>query len=259
MRQYALGSRTVRFALLALFAAFLFPACEDEEPAPAPDLSDDVFELAVRRINDGVSIAEFTAARDAFVAKLMAEEGTSNDREVQPFFDFLSMGIPLDSIYIGMTQYQDLSTYSALGQELLALPEAAAFLNTFTPLVFEALQPIEGYGPVDLSELAPAGSGQVLEIAVRNLNLYDGFNETDYEAKRDAFLAKLSAQEGFLREVQWSSALNPGIVVGMTVYESQAAVTAINSDPAFTNSAEAAAFIGNYPPNVLGTLNTVLK
>ncbi|RMG55262.1 MAG: hypothetical protein D6722_28085 [Bacteroidetes bacterium] len=246
-------------AILLVMAASQMAACQPKPKEPTPDLSDDVFELAIRRVNPGQSLAGFTAARDAFVAKLMAEAGTSNDREVQPFFDFLGTGLPLDSVYIGMTQYQDAETFAALGQSLAGIPEAAPFMGAFTPLVFEALQPIAGYGPVDLSTVAPLGSGQVLEIAVRDLSAYANLDQADYEAKRDAFLALLAQQPGFVQEIQWQSILNPTIVVGMTVYESQAAVTAINSDPAFVQSEEAMNFIGSYPPTVFGMLNTVLK
>ncbi|MEZ5056943.1 MAG: hypothetical protein R2879_07865 [Saprospiraceae bacterium] len=246
-------------ALTALFISTIFMVSCDKDDDVKTDQSDDVFELAVRKINPGVSITDFTSARDAFVAKLMAEEGTSNDREFQPFFDFLNSGFSFDSVYIGMTQYEDLATYSNLGSTLVNIPEAQQFISLFTPLVFEALQPIEGYGPVDLGDLAPLGTGQVLEIAVRDLSAYSNFNQSDYETKRDAFLTKLSAQNGFIREVQWKSAINENIVVGMTVYESQQAVIGINSDPDFTSSAEVTDFIGAYPPSVFGTLNTVLK
>ncbi len=247
------------FFLFLVFAGSQVGGCQTESSEPVPDLSDDVFELAIRRVNPGTDLADFTAARDAFVAKLMAEEGTSNDREVQPFFDFLGTGLPLDSVYIGMTQYQDAATFSALGQSLGGIPEAAPFLGAFTPLVFEALQPIAGYGPVDLSAVAPPGSGQVLEIAVRDLSAYPNLDQADYEAKRDAFLELLAQQPGFVQEIQWQSIMNSTVVVGMTVYESQAAVTAINSDPAFVQSEAAMNFIGSYPPTVFGMVNTILK
>ena len=249
------------WALAFLSLPFIiFQSCNDDDDTSSPtDDTDDVFELAVRRINSGVSIKDFTNARDAFVAKLVEQEGAFNDREVQPFLDYLGSGLPLDSVYIGMTQYEDLETYNSLAQSLSTIPEAQTFIGTFSPIIFEALRPIEGYIPVDLSKVAPLGTGQVWEIAIRDLNSYPNFNQADYEAKRDAFVEKLAEQNGTLREIQWESAINPGIVVGMTIYESQAAVIAINSDTTFTNSPESVEFIGAYPPTVFGTLNTVLK
>ncbi|WP_375559659.1 hypothetical protein ACE193_18260 [Bernardetia sp. OM2101] len=232
---------------------------DDDDSTPQNDKNDDVFELAIRRVNTGVSISEFTSARDTFVAKLMTEKGTSNDREVQPFFNYLGSDLSLDSVYIGLTQYEDEATYNSLGQSLSSSTEAQTFFATFTPIIFEALQPLDEYKPVDLGTVAPLGTGQVLEIAVRDLSTYSSFNQADYETARDAFLTKLSQQDGFVKEIQWKSVLNPNIVVGMTVYESQQAVIAINSDAAFTGSSATQTFIGNYPPSVFGTLNTVLK
>ncbi|RMG22425.1 MAG: hypothetical protein D6730_16385, partial [Bacteroidetes bacterium] len=231
---------------------------KDDDDTITVNKNDDVFELAVRKINSGVSINDFTTARDAFVARLMAQDGTSNDREVQPFFDF-SNSLPLDSIYIGMTQYEDVNTYTTLGTEAQNWAEAAPFLSSFTPLAFEALQPLEAYKPVNLAELAPLGSDNVLEIAVRDLSAYQNFNQADYETKRDAFLTALAQQNGFVREVQWQSVTNSNVVVGMTVYQNQTAAVTILSDTNFTGSSAVTDFLGTYPPNTVATINNVLK
>ncbi len=250
---------------IAMFAgSILLSSCKKEEetpmvPEPTENLNDDIFELAIRRVNSGQNIAAFETARDAFVAKLMQQDGTSNDREVQPVFDLLGSGLELDSVFIGMTQYKDMNTYNAIGADAFTWPEAGAFVSSFSPLVFEALQPLEEYKPVNLEEVAPFGSGQILEIAVRDLNAYTGLDMADYEAKRDAFITLLSQQTGFIKEIQWKSALNSNIVVGMTVYQSQAAAIAINSDTSFANNPIVTDFISSYPPTVFGALNTVLK
>lgn len=244
---------------MMVFSLFAVQSCDnDDDNNVTVNKNDDVFELAVRKVNSGVSINDFTTARDAFVARLMAQEGTSNDREVQPFFDF-SNSLPLDSIYIGMTQYEDINTYTTLGTEAQNWIEAAPFLSSFSPLAFEALQPLDEYKPVDLSTLAPKNSGRVLEIAVRDLSLYSNFNQADYEAKRDAFLNALKQQNGFVQEVQWKSVTNPNVVVGMTVYASQSAAVGILSDTNFTNSSAVMNFLETYPPNKVATINTVLK
>lgn len=242
---------------MMVFSLFTIQSCDKDEDV-TENKNDDVFELAVRKINTGVSITDFTTSRDAFVTELMKQNGTSNDREVQPFFDF-SQSLPLDSVYIGMTQYKDLATYQSIGQTLGSSIVVTNFFSKFTPLAFETLQPIDEYKPVDLSTLAPKNSGRVLEIAVRDLSLYSNFNQTDYEAKRDAFLSALKQQNGFVQEVQWKSVTNPNIVVGMTVYASQSAAVGILSDANFTNSTAVMDFLGTYPPNKVATINTVLK
>jgi len=249
--------KTITFALLAI--GLTLQSCDkDDDDNVTANKNDDVFELAVRKINSGVSINDFTTARDAFVARLMAQDGTSNDREVQPFFDF-SNSLPLDSIYIGMTQYEDINTYTSLGTEAQNWAEAVPFLSSFSPLAFEALQPLDAYKPVNLAELAPLGSGNVLEIAVRDLSTYTNFNQADYEAKRDAFLAALEQQNGFVKEVQWQSVTNSNVVVGMTVYQTQTAAITILSDTNFTGSSAVTDFLGTYPPNTVATINNVLK
>lgn len=242
---------------MMIFSLFAVQSCDNDDDV-TEDKNDDVFELAVRKINSGVSISDFTTSRDAFVTELMKQNGTSNDREFQPFFDF-SQSLSIDSVYIGMTQYKDLATYQSIGQTLGTTSVATNFFSKFTPLAFEALQPLDEYKPVDLSTLAPKNSGRVLEIAVRDLSLYSNFNQADYEAKRDAFLNALKQQNGFVQEVQWKSVTNSNVVVGMTVYASQSAAVSILSDTNFTNSSAVMDFLGTYPPNKVATINTVLK
>ena len=258
---------TFRTATSFMLAASLYlVSCKKENDEPQnvsggtqSETNDDVFELAIRRLNPGQNVADFEAARDAFVAELMARPGTSNDREFQPSFDLLASGLPLDSIYIGMTQYADLNTFSTLSQQLIALPEAATFFGTFAPITFEVMQPLPGYGPIDLSTVAPLSSGRILEIAVRDISAYSNFDTTDYMTKRDSFLALLAQQPGFVQEIQWRSLLNNNVVVGMTVYDSQAAALAIGMDANFMGSPAVTEFLGAYPPTQFGALNTVLK
>lgn len=250
--------QALALGLLLIFTVLSHQSCNDEDDIIEDNPNDDVFELAVRKINSNQSIADFITARDVFVSELMRQEGTSNDREFQPFFDFSGI-LSMDSIYIGMTQYKDLTTYQNIGQSLGSTTIASDFFSRFTPLAFEALQPLDSSTPIDLRSIAPKNSNRVLEIAVRDLSLYTSFNREDYEAKRDAFLSTLSQQSGFVQEIQWQSVTNPNIVVGMTVYANQAAAATILSDSNFTNSNAVTEFLGNYPPNQVATINTVLK
>lgn len=45
----------------------------------------------------------------------------------------------------------------------------------------------------------------------------------------------------------------------MTIYQSQKAVVDINSDANFNAQAQATRFVQDYPPNVVGMVNLVLK
>lgn len=279
--------RTLRIFILSLFVVFYaFAACSGTTDTPndagskdtiSPsdastnndtnnssndkdtnnDLTDDVVEIAIRRLNKGQDLAKFKAARDAFVAKLKAQSGVGTDREFQAVFDFSTQKAPEPPVYIGMTQYDSLATFQAVGKALGTSAEAGAFFATFKPEVFTALKPLKAGTKVDLAGIADQ-AGQMLEVAVRDLSQYKSFDQADYEAKRDAFLALLRKQKGFIAEYQWISALDKNIAVGMTVYKDQAAFQAIAADKAFMGSKETTSFLGAYPPKI-GFLNVVKK
>ena len=94
---------------------------------------------------------------------------------------------------------------------------------------------------------------------MRDLSQYDNFNQSDYEQKRDAYLAILADQSNFVREVQWKSISDPNVVVGMTIYNDAQSYQAVNADPDFINAYLATGFLQNYPINVYGAIHNVLK
>ncbi|MEM7134193.1 MAG: hypothetical protein AAF702_48435 [Chloroflexota bacterium] len=204
-----------------------------------------VTEIAIRRLNDGQDVDEFAAARDAFVAQLKQQPGVSSDREFAPFVDFLTFGPPEPPVFIGMTEYESLADFEAAGGALSDGAEAGAFFSTFTPEVFTVLRPLNPEDGYDLAAFATE-SGQVLEVAARDLSSYENFDMVDYETKRDAFLEALSQQPGWVAEMQWVSLFDPNLVVGMTVYESAEAYQAIYSSE-FGQSQIAQDFGGGYP------------
>lgn len=238
---------------LSPFALFTLFACTGGDTDPVDTDTDtvedapDVLELAIRRLNEGQDLAAFEAARDAFVTQLGAQPGVGTDREFAAFLDFSTFAEPSPAVFTGMTQYDDLDAFQQAGAALGQGAEAGAFFSTFQPVTFTVLEPLEGYGPLDLAALAP-GADDVLEIAVRDVSAYPNFDPTAYAQARDAFLALLTAQDGVVREVQWVSVLDSNLVVGMTVYEDAAAFQAVATNPAVAQSAEAAAFLGAYPP-----------
>jgi hypothetical protein len=83
---------------------------------------------------------------------------------------------------------------------------------------------------------------------VRDLSAYESFDQAAYETARDEFLTLLSSQSGFVAEYQWVSVLDPNIVVGMTVYESQDAFFGVLGNESFVNDPATAAFLFGYPP-----------
>ncbi|MEM7531322.1 MAG: hypothetical protein AAF639_04040 [Chloroflexota bacterium] len=202
-------------------------------------------EIAIRRLNADQDVDEFATLRDAFVDLLKAQPGANVDREFVPFVDFLTFAAPEPPVYIGMTEYTDMTAFQAASEALSGGPEAAAFFSTFNPEVFTVLRPLNAEDRYDLSTVATE-SGQVLEVAVRDLSSYENFVAADYEAARDVFLEALSQQEGWVQEMQWISLFDPNIVVGMTVYASAEAYQTIYSSE-FVQAEATQIFAGNYP------------
>lgn len=223
--------------------------------------TDNVFVLPIRNVKATQDIEDFKAKRDAYVKLLEQQDGTLTDREMQPYFDYANNRTTpeLSRIFIGFTSFQKLEKFTAAGNATSGSEEAKNFFGTFDFIDFLVLKPNNPQELVDLKTLAPAGSGQVWEIAVRDLSKYQNFNSVDYKTKRDAYLKLLSAQPGFVREIQWADINNPNKVVGMTIYQSQKAVVDINSDANFNAQAQATRFVQDYPPNVVGMVNLVLK
>lgn len=226
-------------------------------PSPQEDEAQPIIELAIRQLNDGQDVTAFEASRDAFIAKLRAQPGVQTDREFKAFFDFGAQGPPSAPVYVGMTQYSSLAAFKAAGGELGSSAEAATFFATFTPKAFTALRPLDDDAAVELSSIA-SKPGQVLEVAVRDLSSYEGFEQSKYEAARDGFLTLLRKQPGFVAEYQWVSVLDKNIVVGMTVYESQEAFFGVLGNQDFVNDPATGAFLFGYPPTS-GYVNAVVR
>lgn len=212
-----------------------------------------VTEIAIRRLHEGQELDAFATARDKFVTLLTAQDGVGTDREFTAFLDFGTFAPPEPPVYIGMTEYASVDVFAGLAATLGRAPEAVSFGETFSPVLFTALRPLDPADRYDLATIARE-PGQVLEIAARDLSQYDKFDATEYATKRDLFLAALAEQDGFVAEYQWVSVLDPNIVVGMTVYESAQAFQAIATS-AFVQSPEYTNVLSAYPP-IAGYVST---
>ncbi len=242
--------------LILLLIGGLLTGCDKDDTTATADKTDDVVEIAIRQVKTGQT-ALFETARTNFINILTKEQGVFNDREYHSFYHYNPAQDTSRSVYVGMTQYEDLATFQAAGQKLGSSSEATTFFNTFDALTYTVLKPAKAGTVVDLTKVA--SSGQVLEIAIRDLSKYPNFNKADYEAKRDAFLAELAKQPARVAEFQWVSALDPNIVIGMTVYTSQQAFFQLATDPVFGSNPAVGAFLGTYPPTNYGEVCTVVK
>lgn len=222
--------------------------------------TDNVFVMPIRKIKPGISIADFEASRDAYVALLEAEPGTLTDREMQPFGDFVTFNFftpDLDSTYVGFTSFQNPTVFGDIGAATSG-DVANTFFSNFDFISFLVLKPLNGDEIVDLADFANFGTNQVWEVAVRDLSQYDNFEQNAYETSRDAYLELLRNQDPWVREVQWIDITNPNIVVGMTLYTDQSSYLALQQDETFTSD-PAQSFISSYPINVYGGIHNVLK
>ena len=244
MRMKSPSLSLLKTAFLAVSMASLLIAVSLLTTAtPVDAQSDDpVTAVVVRRVTTDVDT--FAATRDAYVADLEAQPGITADREFAPFLSFLTFGQPEPPVFIGMTSGSSLAEFqNAAG----AVDEAltSAYFPTFESEFFDLLVPLDGT-PIDISTIATA-PGQVLEVAWRDLSSYDDFDQQAYESARDAYLAELASMDGWVAEYQWVSATGQPFAVGMTVYESQTAFTAIATDATFTSSQVYRDFVGDYP------------
>lgn len=240
--------------LAALIAATLFSAAcgsDDDGDDNQPPDADNVLEIAVRAVKAD-SLASFESARTAFINLLKAQEGVLADREFERIFSFTG---DTNTVFVGMTEYESNEVYQQVAAEIGNSAEAGAFFGTFDPVVFTITKRIDDADP-DLASLINTTNGQVLEIAVRDLNAYENFDQTDYEQKRDAFLEKLAEQPGFVSEHQFVSADDQNnYAVGMTVYDNFEVFQQINANADFVGGPEAVAFISSYPPAIYGGLH----
>ncbi|MEM1221026.1 MAG: hypothetical protein AAGH79_19040, partial [Bacteroidota bacterium] len=243
----------MRFSLITLLLVLVFQTVTFAQIS-----TDNVFVLPIRKVKTGQDIEDFKAKRDAYVALLEAETGTLTDREFQPFFEFTNSGLPVDSVFVGLTSFSDFQTFQNIGAATSG-QVADDFFATFDFITFQVLQPLDPAETVDLADFANLGTGQVWEVAVRDISQYTDFDQADYEQKRDAYLAVLAAQNNFVREVQWKSISDPNVVVGMTVYKDAQSYAAVNADTSFINEYLATGFLQNYPINVYGAIHNPLK
>lgn len=265
--------KTKVFSLLFLLSLGFY-SCNNDDDSQTPTITEsvateNVFVMPIRKVVSGVSISEFESTRDAYVSVLEAEAGTLTDREMQPFGDFINFNFftpDLDSVYVGLTSFQNATILGDINTKTASTPEGIAFFGSdgFGGTVFNfvdalIIKPLDPNEVVDLNDIAVLGSGQVWEIAVRDLSQYSDFDQVDYETKRDAYLAVLANQTAWVREIQWVDINNPSRVVGMTIYSSQQDYLDLQQNTTFTDEADATEFIQDYPINVYGGIHTVLK
>ena len=206
---------TTSFVILLLLAS-----CSPVKKGLLNDKQAPVFEIAVRKVKDGRK-DDFISRRAAFITKLKAQDGVSNDREFQSFYALPEPD--KQEVFIGMTQYATGKTVGKVQSKVLG--PFLKFAKTMDLKAYVFVQPTEG-DAFDLGKIA-AKPGQVLELAVRRVK---PGQETAFQASRQTFVNWLNQQDGVTGS--WEFKVVGGknterLTVGMSVYESQEAFQAI--------------------------------
>ena len=209
---------------------------------------DDVMELAIRAVPDQDA---WKAAAGPFGALLSAEKGIIASAEFMSIMGFApvdAQGQPVQNVFVGMLQIDDEATHQALMSRYFGADrpaEVTAYLGTIKNIADAGkLRPFRDTPAIDVANMVQPG--QVLEIAVRDIS---GLDFDAFDTKREAFVKVLTAQPGVVREYEYRS-IDGKYHVGMTLYESSAAVQAIFANPAVSQGAEFGALMGEFPPTV---------
>lgn len=201
-----------------------------------------IHEIAVRQVKPGKD-HRFRKARAAFISVLKRQPGVLADRE---FESFRAMPEPdLREVFIGMTTYASAKANAKVQRTPSVLWRFLAFARTMSLKAYLYVRPTEG-PPFDLATLA-AEPGQVLEVGVRRVTDRAGFDRL-----RTGFVQLLSSQPGVLDSWEFEVVKGKnieGLSVGMTVYESEAALDAATT--AVMREPITAAYFATFDPVAL--------
>ena len=197
--------------------------------------------------------AKWYAALSKLNALLVNDKGVVASREFKTIVNVApynpTTGKPYDKVFFGLGQYESQADYDALTAKYTANPPAdlLSYFSTNIPLNNGSIlvKPYRDTPTLDVKNFIQ--TGQVLEIAIRDVSKYTNFN--DFDTKRAAFVTLLKKQNGVVKELEYRS-VDGKYYVGMTIYENQQKFFAIISNPAVVQSAEITALINSYPPMI---------
>jgi len=204
----------------------------------------DVMDIGVREVVDQ---ATFDMYFPEVVALSQKQPGFVTSRDFLSFYSLAPDPMPKNPIRVGLTQWSSADDYMAAAGTLVSDPLWSKYFPSVKGISSVLVKPYKEGEKVDVANII--GPNQVLEVAIRDLSKVG--DHAAFFAAKDAFIKVLTSAKGVIHEYEWVSATpNDDYYVGMTQYESQAAFSAVASDPAIVKSPEAAAFFTNYPPMV---------
>lgn len=204
-----------------------------------------IIDLVVRTVPDE---AIWWEALGGLYGLLADEPGIEPSQEFKSIFSAAPIdpatGEGVQQVYFGLGQIESPAVYNAMISKYMAAmpPELPAYFATNSTLLNIQVQPFRNTSPVDVANMVRPG--QVLEIAIRDVSVYESFEK--FDSVRKPFVDMILAQPGALQEFEYRS-LDGRYYVGMTLYESLEAFQAILSNPAVVGGPEMMDAM-NYPP-----------
>lgn len=200
-----------------------------------------VFEIAVRRIVDAENWTILNAELNAMISEM---DGFVGSREYNTFF-----GIPEiqegEMYAVSISEWESLDAYMAVATDESLMQDATvlAYFETIESVQNVVVQPFVKGEELTLDDLAE--SGQVLELAIRDISGYE--DPVDFIRTIRGFTHQLTSLDGVVREFEWMS-VDGQYFVGMTQYESMDAFMAASANEALLTHPVTAAVFMQYPP-----------
>ena len=174
--------------------------------------SDTIYELAINKVKPG-RLAEFKAARAAFITEMKKTKGVGSDAAYQSFFTM--PGENDSEVFVGVTEWNSAEDFAGAAAQLMPTDAFRNYFQTFEQLAYLQLRPKDG-ASFDLQQIA--GDNLVVEFAARTVK---SGQEHLFTAKRKAFFDAVAAQPGYLFDREFV-AVDGDVKVVVIVWASQA-------------------------------------
>ena len=148
-----------------------------------------IYELAINKVKPG-RLADFKAARAAFITEMKKAEGVGPDAAYQSFFTM--PGENETEVFVGVTEWSSAEDFAAAAAQLMPTEAFRNYFQTFEQLAYLQLCPEDGK-PFNLQKIA--GDDFVIEFAARTVK---PGQEHLFAEKRRAFFDAVGAQPGYL-------------------------------------------------------------
>ena len=107
-----------------------------------------IYELAINQVKPG-RLADFKAARAAFIAEMKKAEGVGPDAAYQSFFTM--PGENESEVFVGVTEWNSAEDFAGAAAQLMPTDAFQNYFQTFEQLAYLQLRPEDGQ-PFELDQ-----------------------------------------------------------------------------------------------------------